>query len=76
MKLKEGVRVAVDLGKCWYMLCNYAGQGEGWLLVMTKGYVFNKEPANLVQLSGSYPAFFLPIATTESEATVNWKCRC
>jgi hypothetical protein len=32
-------------------------------------------------LSGSFPAFFLPIATTskknfESEATVNWKCRC
>jgi hypothetical protein len=39
MKLNEGVRVlfrvAVDLGKCWYMLCNYAGQGEGWLLVIT-----------------------------------------
>jgi|688.fasta_scaffold614021_1 hypothetical protein len=48
MKLNEGVRVAVDLGKCWYMLCNYAGQKEGWLLVMTKGYVFNKEPKNLV----------------------------
>jgi hypothetical protein len=52
MKLNEDVRapfrVAVDLGKCWYTLCNYTGQGEGWLLVITKGYVFNKEPANLV----------------------------
>ena len=42
--------LAVDLMEFCSMRCSYAGQGEGGMMIITIGYVFNQEQVSKTTL--------------------------